>query len=127
MKCRRNLRSGISPRKRSNKWFVQANGFAEADISLKNGIPVQKAFRYMGVDHYLSNSHTPGHLFAGIKRTGEIGILRGTYGKVKFIEDPPISVTTNAPASGLGIPSRVDYAFNWPAQLAQFFIDVNVS
>lgn len=107
--------------------FVQANGFTEADISLKNGIPVQKAFRYMGVDHYLSNSHTAKHVFAGIKKMGEIGILSGTYGKVKFIEDPPISVTTNAPASGLGIVSRVDYGFNWPAQLAEFFIDINVS
>ena len=107
--------------------FVQANGFTEADIALKNGIPVQKAFRYMGVDHYLSNSHTANHVFAGIKGCGEIGILRGTYGKVKFIEDPPASVTTNAPKSGLGIPSRVDYGFNWPAQLAEFFMDVNVS
>ena len=103
------------------------NGFTEADIALKNGVPVQKAFRYMGVDHYLSNSHTAGHVFAGIKKTAEIGILRGTFGKVKFLEDPPISVTTNAPASGLGMASRVDYGFNFPAQLAEFFIDVNVS
>lgn len=107
--------------------FVQANGFTEADISLKNGIPVQKAFRYMGVDHYLSNSHTANHVFAGIKKTGELGILRGTYGKAKFLEDPPISVTTAAPGSGLGIVSRVDYGFNWPAQKAEFFVDVNVA
>jgi len=107
--------------------FVQANGFTEADIALKNGIPVAKAFRYMGVDHYLSNSHTAGHVFAGIKKQGELGILSGTFGKVKFIEDPPISVSTNAPASGLGIVSRVDFGFDWPAQLAEFFIDVNVS
>lgn len=107
--------------------FVQANGFTEADVALKNGIPVQKAFRYMGVDHYLSNSHTANHVFAGIKKMGEIGILRGTYGKCKFLEDPPISVTTNAPASGLGIVSRVDYGFDWPTQRAEFFIDVNVN
>ena len=107
--------------------FVQANGFTEADIALKNGIPVQKAFRYMGVDHYLSNSHTANHVFAGIKKMGEIGILRGTYGKCKFIEDPPLSVTTNAPASGLGIVSRVDYGFDWPAQRVEFFMDVNVA
>lgn len=100
--------------------FVQANGFTEADISLKNGIPVQKAFRYMGVDHYLSNSHTANHVFAGIKKQGELGILSGTYGKAKFIEDP-------AKISGLGIVTRVDYGFNWPAQLAEFFIDVNVT
>lgn len=100
--------------------FVQANGFTEADISLKNGIPVQKAFRYMGVDHYLSNSHTAGHVFAGIKKQAEIGILTGTYGKAKFIEDP-------AKLSGLGIVSRVDYGTNFPAQLSEFFIDVNVA
>jgi len=107
--------------------FVQANGFTEADIALKNGIPVQKAFRYMGVDHYLSNSHTALHVFAGIKRMGEIGILTGTFGKVKFIEDPAISVTTAATASGLGIIARLDYGFDWPAQRTQFFMDVNVS
>ena len=103
------------------------NGFTEADIALKNGIPVQKAFRYMGVDHYLSTLHTANHVFAGIKRQGEIGILSGTFGKVKFLEDPPASVTTAAPKSGLGIVSRVDYGFNWPTQLAQFFIDLNVA
>jgi len=100
--------------------FVQANGFTEADISLKNGIPVQKAFRYMGVDHYLSNSHTANHVFAGVKKTAELGILKGTYGVAKFIEDP-------AKQSGLGIVSRVDYGFNFPAQKAEFFMDINVA
>lgn len=100
--------------------FVQANGFREADISLKNGIPVQKAFRYMGVDHYLSNSHATNHLFAGVKKTAEIGILSGTFGKAKFIEDP-------SKLSGLGIVTRIDYGLNTPAQLAEFFINVNVN
>jgi len=100
--------------------FVQANGFTEADIGLKNGIPVQKAFRYMGVDHYLSNSHTANHVFAGIKRMGDLGILRGTFGKAKFIEDPGL-------VSGLGIVSRLDHGFDWPAQRAEFFLDINVA
>ncbi len=100
--------------------FVQANGFTEADIGLKNGIPVQKAFHYMGVDHYLSNSHAANHVFAGIKKQAEIGILRGTWGKVKFIEDPGL-------VSGLGIVNRLDYGTNYPAQLAQFFMDINVN
>jgi len=100
--------------------FVQANGFTEADIALKNGIPVEKAFKYMGVYHYLSNSHTANHVFAGIRGTAEIGILTGTYGKAKFIEDPGL-------VSGLGIVSRIDYGFNFPAQLAQFFMDINVA
>lgn len=100
--------------------FVQANGFTEADISLKNGIPVQKAFRYMGVDHYLSNSHTANHVFAGIKKTGELGLLKGTWGQVKMIEDQD-------KYSGLTVVSRFDYGYNWPGQLAEFFMDVNVA
>jgi hypothetical protein len=100
--------------------FVQANGFTEADLALKNGIPVQKGFYYGGVTHYLSNSHTANHVFAGIKRQGKIGILSGTFGSVKFIEDP-------GKVSGLGIVSRVDYGFNWPSYLAEFSMDVNVA
>jgi len=100
--------------------FVQANGFTEADIALKNGVPVQKGFRYMGVDHYLSTQHTANHVFAGIKKTAELGILRGTFGKTKFIENP-------AKLSGLGIEGRLDYGFNFPAQLAEYFMDVNVA
>lgn len=100
--------------------FVQANGFTEADIALKNGLPVAKAFRYMGVDHYLSTQHTANHVMAGIKGMFEIGILRGTYGKAKFIEDP-------AKLSGLGIVSRVDYGWNLPAYHAEFVIDLNVA
>jgi hypothetical protein len=110
--------------------FVQANGFSEADVALKNGIPV--GMRYMGCDHYLSTLHTANHLFAGVKKVGELGILRSTYGRTKFLEDPPISVTTNAPASGLGIVSRVDYGFKFSgtansAGWALLVQDVNVA
>lgn len=100
--------------------FVQANGFTEADISLKNGIPVQKAFRYMGVDHYLSTQHTANHVFAGIKGIYELGILRGTFGRAKFIEDP-------AKLSGLGIVTRVDYGFNLASYYGEFALDLNVA
>lgn len=100
--------------------FVQANGFTEADISLKNGIPVQRAFRYMGVDHYLSTQHTANHVMAGIKGMFEIGILRGTFGQVKFIEDP-------AKVSGLGVVSRVDYGWNLASYYGEFVVDLNVA
>lgn len=100
--------------------YVQANGFTEADIALKNGIPVQKGFYYGGITHYLSNSHTANHVFAGIKKIGEIGVLSGTYGQAKFIEDPGL-------VSGLGIVSRVDYGFNFPSYNAEFVMDVNVA
>jgi hypothetical protein len=100
--------------------FVQANGFTEADIALKNGIPVEKAFKYMGTYHYLSTQHTANHVMAGIKGMFELGILQGTYGKAKFIEDP-------AKLSGLGIVSRVDYGFNMPAYYGEFVVDLNVA
>ncbi len=108
--------------------FVQANGFTEADIALKNGIPVQKAFRYMGCDHYLSTSHAANHVFCGIKKMGELGLLRGTWGQAKFIEDPPAAVAADLgiPKSGLGIVSRFDYGFDWPTQRVQFMVDLNV-
>lgn len=100
--------------------YAAANGFTEADLALKNGIPVQKGFYYGGITHYLSNSHAAGHVFAGVKGVGEIGILSGTYGQAKFIEDPNL-------ISGLGIVSRVDYGFNWPTPYVQAFQDVNVA
>ena len=103
--------------------YTQANGFTEADLALKNGIPVQKGFYYGGVTHYLSNSHTANHVFAGIKGMGDLGILSGTFGAVKFIEDP-------AKMSGLGIVSRVDHGFEWNATSSyykEFFMDINVA
>lgn len=104
--------------------FVQANGFVEADIALKNGIPVERAFKYMGCYHYLSTQHTSGHVFCGIRGTAEIGILRGTYGKTKFLEDP---ADGNGNKSGLGVVTRIDYGWNHPAQLGDAFIDLRVS
>ena len=98
--------------------FVQANGFSEADVALKNGIPV--GMRYMGVDHFLSNDNQANHVFCGIKGMGDLGILSGTFGQVKFIEDPNMQ-------SGLGVISRLDHGFSWPSYYAQFFIDLNVA
>lgn len=98
--------------------FVQANGFSEADVALKNGVPV--GMKYLGVEHYLSNDHTANHLFAGVKRSGDLGILRSTFGRVKFIEDPGL-------VSGLGVVSRVDYGFSFPTGNAALSQDVNVA
>jgi hypothetical protein len=109
--------------------FVQANGFDTADMALKNGLPAEKAFNYMGVDHYLSNSHTDNHVYAGVKKSGDIGILTATWGKVKMIEDPagPSDGGSTNALSGLGIPSRVDYGWDFPTQLAEGNIDLNVA
>jgi hypothetical protein len=100
--------------------FVMANGYNIADLALKNGVPAGTAFHYMGVDHYLSTSHTANHVFAGIKQCGEIGILTGTWGQVKKIEDPGL-------VSGIGVVSRIDYGLAWPTPYAQFSMDINVN
>lgn|SRR3990167_468277 len=103
--------------------YVQANGFTEADIALKNGIPVQKGFYYGGMNHYLSNDHTANHLFAGVRKMGDLGILSSTFGQVKFLEDPS---NGDGNLSGLGIVSRVDYGFSWATYYNEFFMDINV-
>lgn len=106
--------------------FAQANGFNEADAALKNGLP-PLTVKYLGVDNMLSTSHTANHIMAGVKKSADLGILRSTFGKVKFIEDPAGSSNNNV--SGLGVVSRVDYGFSFPTagSLNQLTLDVNVA
>lgn len=109
--------------------FTMASGFSEADRALKEGN--KPGLYYAGMWHYLSNSHTANHLFAGVKKVGkDLGILRGTFGKTKFLEDPPAGSAGSV--SGLGIVSRVDYGFSFPAtgvsgqNLYDMSMDINV-
>lgn len=101
------------------------NGFNEADAALKNGLP-PLTVQYLGVTNLLSTSHAANHVMAGVKKSSDLGILRSTFGKVKFIEDPAGSSNNNV--SGLGVVSRVDYGFSFPTagSLNQLTIDVNV-
>lgn len=87
--------------------FVQANGFSTADMALKDGAVA--GLRYMGVDHYVSNSHAAGHLFAGVKKVYHLGILKSTYGQIVIDQEPALN--GSGAASGIGIVARVDYAF----------------
>ena len=98
--------------------YVQANGFREADIALKEG--TMPGLRYMGVDHYVSNSHTSGHLFGGVKKVHQIGILKATYGQIVVTQDPSLQ-------SGLGIVSRVDFGHNVPTGHITAVFDILVA
>lgn len=98
--------------------YAQANGFNLADKALKDG--VQSGYHFMGVDHYVSNSHTSGYLFAGVKKIAQIGILKATYGDIVITQDPSLQ-------SGIGIISRVDYGFNVPAAHAGLVFQVKVN
>jgi len=80
--------------------FMQANGFVTADTALKGG-PSQ-GVRYMGLDHYSSNSLAANHVAAGVKKVVTLGILKDTYGQLVITQDPELR-------SGIGIISRVDY------------------
>lgn len=103
--------------------FVQANGFVTADTYLRNGTVT--GLRYMGVDHYYSNSHTAGHLFAGVKKVFHLGICKSTYGQVVIDQEPALN--GSGAASGVGIISRVDYAFKAWALTSGVLFDVLVA
>ena len=98
--------------------FCQANGFNLADKALKDGVP--NGYFFMGAYHYVSNSHTSGHLFAGVRKIAQIGILKSTYGQIKVTQDPALQ-------SGIGIISRVDYGLNVAAAHAGLVFNVTVA
>lgn len=103
--------------------FVQANGFSTADQALKEG--TVEGLRYLGVDHYWSNLHTAGHVFAGVKKIQRLGILRGTYGMAHTIDFP--AADSNTFFSGQAFYSRVDIGHLTPAAHVGMLFDVNVA
>lgn len=105
--------------------FAQANGFTLADKALANGI--KTGYHFLGVDHYVSNSHTAGYLMAGVKKIYRIGILKSTYGQIKILQDPASGVTSYGPVSGVGIVSRIDYGLDTPAGLSALLFQVKVN
>lgn len=108
--------------------FAQANGFTSADMALKEG--TVEGFRYMGADHYWSNDHTAGHVFAGVKKVQRLGILRATYGRAHVIDFPAGPDTGSGGTnflSGQAFYSRVDVGHLVPTAHAGLVFDVNVS
>ena len=102
--------------------FVQANGFTVADAALKDG--TLEGFTYMGVDHYFSNDHAAGHLFAGVKKKYVLGICKSTWGQLSVIQNPAGS--SGNVLSGIGLHSRADYAFLGPNISDPLYFDINV-
>lgn len=102
--------------------LASSQGFNVADDALKNGI--KQGFRYGGVEHYSSSKHTAGHVFGGVKKAFHAGIVRSTYGKMKEVVNP---VVGGGQISGLGLETRVDYAFKAWAKTAPVLFDILVS
>lgn len=103
--------------------FVQANGFTTADQALKEG--TVEGLHYLGADHYWSNEHTAGHVFAGVKKVQRLGILRGTYGRAHTIDFP--AADTNTFLSGQAFYSRIDVGHLTPTAHAGIVFNVTVA
>lgn len=102
--------------------YAAAQGFSTADDVLKNGI--KQGFRYMGMEHYSSNKHASGHVFAGVKKAFHVGIVKSTYGLMTEVMNP---VVGGGQISGIGLESRVDYKFKAWAKTAPVLFDVLVA
>lgn len=103
--------------------FVQANGFMTADRALEEG--TVEGIHYMGCDHYWSNEHTANHVFAGVKKTQKLGILRGTYGRAHTIDFP--AGDSNTFFAGTAFYSQVDIGFLHPTAHDALSYDINVA
>ncbi len=102
--------------------FMQANGFNTADYALKNGS--LQGVLYMGLNHYSSNKHTAGHLFAGVKNVFHLGIVKSTYGQIVIDQEP---ATNSGAVSGVGIVMRVDYKFKAWNKTVPILFDILVA
>lgn len=101
--------------------FVQANGFSTADGALKDG--TNQGFRYMGMDHFASNSLTANHLLGGVKKAVTLGICKSTYGQVVVDSEP---ATADGALSAIAVISRVDYAVKVFTKMVPVVFDINV-
>jgi len=102
--------------------LASSQGFNTADDALKNGI--KQGFKYGGVEHYSSSKHTTGHVFGGVKKAFTAGIVKSTYGKMVDIMNP---VVGGAQISGIGLETRVDYAFKAWVKTTPVLFDILVA
>jgi hypothetical protein len=103
--------------------YLAAQGYSTADRILVNG--ADAGLRAFGAEHYWSNQTESGHLFAGVKKCLECGICKSTYGQVTVTDDPVM--TSYGQISGIGIISRLDYAFEAWNNISGVLFDVLVA
>ena len=102
--------------------LASSQGYNTADDALKNGI--KQGFVYGGVENYSSSKHAAGHVFGGVKKAFHAGVVKATYGKMKEIVNP---VVGGGQISGLGLESRIDYAFKAWAKTTPVLFDILVA
>jgi len=102
--------------------LASAEGFSTADDVLKNGI--KRGFLYMGVEHYSTSRNVAGHVFGGVKKAFDVGIVKSTYGKMNEIQNP---VVGGAQISGIGLETRIDRKFKAWAKMVPVLFDILVA
>jgi hypothetical protein len=105
---------------------MASQGFTFADQALRDGIMNADGMgKYAyGVWHYVSESHATGHVFAGVRKIQQLGLLKSTYGRIYY---NPNATSADGPLSGVSYEARLDYGFNPKAGLTALLFDVNVS
>lgn len=105
---------------------MASQGFTFADMALKDGIMDADGIgKYaFGVWNYVSESHVSGHVFAGVRKIQQIGLLKSTFGRIYY---NPNAVSADGPLSGVSYEARLDYGFNTKAGLTSIVFDVNVA
>ncbi len=105
---------------------MASQGTTFADQALRDGVQLgdgQGKYAY-GVWHYESESHVSGHVFAGVRKIQQLGLLKSTYGKIFY---NPNATSADGPLSGESHEARLDYGFNPKAGLTALLFDVNVA
>lgn len=105
--------------------FMQANGFQFADEALMDGGKGRLGKQVMGLNHYVSTSHSAGHLMAGVRGIQILGLLKNEFGKVRMVDNPASS--TAGFLSGTSIYSRLDYGLKVQTNVLPIIYDVNVA
>lgn len=105
--------------------FMQANGFTFADEALRDGGKGRLGKEALGLFHYVSTSHSTGHVMAGVRGVQKFGILNATYGRT-YVNEMPASSTAGS-LSGTQIHTRMDYGLLVPTNLLPTLFDVNVN
>lgn len=105
---------------------MASQGFTFADAALRDGIMDADGIgKYaFGAWHYVSESHTANHVFAGVRKIQQLGLLKSTYGRIYH---NPNAVNADGPLSGESYEARLDYGFNPKAGLTSILFDINVA
>ena len=105
--------------------FMQANGYSFADEALRDGGKGRMGKETMGLFHYVSNSHTANHIFAGVRGIQLVGVQSSTFGKTYKVDHPASSTAGNL--SGSLIYWRLDYGLKVQTNVKPITFDLNVA